>query len=59
LNQGSEKDKTLRVAIAQASPVQADLAASVTKALALVEEAANRGTQLICFGEAFLSGYPA
>jgi nitrilase len=59
LSQVSEKDRTLRVAIAQASPVQADLAASVTKVLALVEEAANRGAQLICFAEAFLSGYPA
>ena len=59
LNQGTEKDKTLRAAIAQASPVQADLAASVTEALALVEEAASRGTELICFGETFLSGYPA
>jgi len=59
LSRASEKDRTLRVAIAQASPIPADLAASVTKALALVEEAANRGAQLICFGETFLSGYPA
>lgn len=55
----SNDDRTIRVAIVQASPVYSDLSASLAKALALAEEAAARRAQLICFGETFLSGYPA
>lgn len=49
----------IRVAVVQASSVHSDLAASLAKTLALVEEAAGQGAELICFGETFLSGYPA
>lgn len=43
----------------QASSMHSDLAASLAKALALIEESSGQGANLICFGETFLSGYPA
>lgn len=49
----------LRVAIVQDSPVFGQLRASLDKAIALAEQAAARGAQLICFGETWLPGYPA
>ena len=55
----SDRVRTLRVAIAQAAPVHCDLTASLELTLALVEKAVNQGAQLVCFGESFLSGYPA
>lgn len=47
------------MAIVQASPLPSDLGGGLAKALALIEEAAKHGAQLICFGETFLPGYPA
>ncbi|MGB8535203.1 MAG: carbon-nitrogen hydrolase family protein [Acidobacteriaceae bacterium] len=55
----ADSHETIKVAIAQAAPVPFNLAASLEIALAAIEEAASNGAQLICFGESFLSGYPA
>jgi len=47
------------VAAVQAASVPFDREATVTKALALVQEAAAAGAKLILFPEAFISGYPS
>jgi nitrilase len=47
------------VAIAQSAPVYLDKRASLTKALDLVERAAEQGARLVAFGETWLPGYPA
>jgi len=47
------------VAIIQASPVHSNLEASLSRAIALIEEAAKKGAQLVAFGETWLPGYPA
>lgn len=46
------------VALVQAAPVMFDKAASLSKALALVEEAASSKPDLIVFPELFIPGYP-
>jgi nitrilase len=51
--------KRVRVAIAQSAPVYLNKRASLTKALALIHQAAERGARLIAFGETWLPGYPA
>jgi nitrilase len=50
---------SLRVAVVQAAPVPGNLPASLSKALDLIEQAAQADATLICFGETFLPGYPA
>jgi predicted amidohydrolase len=47
------------VAIIQESPVFFDLEASTAKAIALTEQAARNGAQVVTFGETWLPGYPA
>ena len=47
-----------RVALIQAGPVMFDKAATVERALALIEEAAGQGAQLIVFPESFIPCYP-
>jgi predicted amidohydrolase len=57
----SEKDRnsrSIRVAIAQLSPVYYNKAASLEKALDLIRDAAEQAAELIVFGETWLPGYP-
>ncbi len=56
MNEMSDK---LTVAVIQASPVFMNLEASLTKAVSLIEQAANKGAKLVAFGETWLAGYPA
>ena len=49
----------LIVGIVQASPIFMNLEASLAKAVSLVEQAANKGAQIVAFGETWLAGYPA
>jgi nitrilase len=49
---------TIKVAAIQATPVILDTAASVDKAIALLETAAAEGVRLALFSECFLSIYP-
>ena len=48
---------TLRVAAAQAESVPGDLAANVATAVAVVEQAADRGAGVVVLPELFLTGY--
>jgi nitrilase len=48
----------IKAAICQRPPVLLDKRASMSAALAIVEEAAGQGARLITFPEAFLPGYP-
>lgn len=48
----------VRVAVIQNAPVAYDLDKSLTKCIALAEQAAGGGANLVLFPEAFLSGYP-
>lgn len=47
-----------KAAICQRPPVLLDKKASMSAALAIIEEAAGQGARLITFPEAFLPGYP-
>ncbi len=55
INTGLNKEKCvsnkITVAIVQASPVFSNLGASLTRAVAFVEEAAKTGARLVAFGE--------
>ncbi len=50
---------TVRVAAVQATPVILDAEATIDKAIALVEEAANEGAAIVAFPECFVSAYPS
>ena len=50
---------TVRVAAAQATPVILDAAASVEKAIGLLEQAAGDGAQLVVLPETFVPLYPS
>lgn len=49
---------SIHISVVQSGPVYLDLAASMQKAIGFVEEAAAKGTNLLVFGECWLSGYP-
>jgi nitrilase len=51
-------EQTYKVAAVQAAPVFMDLAATVDKGIALIEEAARDGARLIAFPECWIPGYP-
>ncbi|MEZ9833187.1 nitrilase-related carbon-nitrogen hydrolase, partial [Vibrio breoganii] len=48
----------VKVAISQKPPVLLELENSIEVALNIIEEAAEKGTQLLVFPETFLPGYP-
>jgi predicted amidohydrolase len=54
----SSTTSRLRVAVVQQAPVFLNVDASVAKACALIEEAADQGAELIVFPETWLPGYP-
>ena len=47
-----------KVAVAHVAPVFLDKKATVAKALGLIQEAAQKGAQLVVFPESFLPGFP-
>ena len=51
-------NRAITVACVQAAPVFMDLNATVDKTIALIEEAAQRGAELVAFPETWIPGYP-
>jgi len=49
---------TVKVAAAHAAPVYMDKGATTKKAIAIIEEAAKQGAELIVFPESFIPGFP-
>lgn len=54
----SSTGQKLKVAAIQAEPVWNDLEGGVNKSIALIEEAAKKGAQVVGFPEVFIPGYP-
>ncbi len=52
------KERVVRAAVVQASPVPFDTDAATDRAVERIRESASRGAQLVVFPEAFLGGYP-
>ncbi len=48
----------MRIAIAQIAPVLLDRAATTTKVVDAINDAATGGAKLVCFGEALIPAYP-
>ena len=46
------------VSIAQISPIWLNKLATIDKAISYINQAADQNSDLVCFGEAFLPGYP-
>jgi len=55
----TETDAPYRVAVVQVPPVLLDREATLARAVAKVEEAADAGAKLVAFPEAFVPGYSA
>jgi nitrilase len=51
-------DRYINVALAQIAPVWLNQTKTIDKILAAISEAADKGSQLVTFGEALLPGYP-
>lgn len=51
--------ESVRVAIVQCAPSYLDIEGSMQKVESLLQDAANQGAQLVCFGESWFTGYPA
>jgi len=51
--------KSVIVGIVQAAPVYLDAAKSLEKAVSHIEEAVQKGAELVVFGETWFTGYPA
>lgn len=51
--------KSTKIAIVQESTVFLDLAASIQKALKIIQEAAANGADIVVFGESWFGGYPS
>jgi predicted amidohydrolase len=58
VSEQSQRTRTIRVVIAQSSPIYHDKIKSLAKALDLIRDAAKRGAELIVFGETWFPGYP-
>lgn len=54
----AERPATCHVAVVQASPVFVDRDATIAKGVALINEAADHGAQIIVFPEVWVPGYP-
>lgn len=52
-------DKKVTIGVVQAAPEYLNVAKSLEKVEALMREAAEKGAQLVCFGETWFTGYPA
>lgn len=53
-----ENNSITKVAVAHVAPVFMNKAQTVSKAVSLIEEAANNGAQLVTFPESFIPGFP-
>ncbi len=53
-----ENENTLRIALAQISPVWLNKAATIEKVKTYLTEAGKKGCELVIFGEGILPGYP-
>lgn len=58
MNRMKDLKSVCRIAVVQAAPVLFDKEACLEKTLALMEEAAANGAELIVFPELFIPGYP-
>lgn len=54
----SATGQKLKVAAIQAEPAWNDLEGGVNKSIALIEQAAAQGAQVVGFPEVFIPGYP-
>ena len=58
MNRMKDLKSVCRIAVVQAAPVLFDKEACLEKTLALMEEAAAKGAELVVFPELFIPGYP-